>query len=59
LLAPSENLKYDCGRLTFTTKEIKQDVSNFSPYYNYGLQTQLPSSTYKTFKAGELYRFGV
>ena len=58
-LAPSEGDKYECKGLTFTTKEIKQDVSNFSPYYNYGLQTQLPSSAYKTFKAGELYRFGV
>lgn len=63
LLAPKkdsgEDLEYACKELTFTTKEIKQDVSNFSPYYNYGLQTQLPSSAYKTFKAGELYRFGV
>lgn len=58
-LVPSEGDKYECKGLTFTTKEIKQDVSNFSPYYNYGLQTQLPSSAYKTFKAGELYRFGV
>ena len=40
-------------------KSISSDKNDFSKFYNYSLQTKEGSYKYKTFKGGELYRFGI
>lgn len=40
-------------------KGLTTQNSMFSPYYNYRLQTGNSSKRYKTFKGGEMYRFGI
>ena len=40
-------------------KGVSTQNSMFSSYYNYRLQTGNSSKRYKTFKGGEMYRFGI
>ena len=61
----------DTDDIYFTIKGDGRNLSNkyykglttynsmFSPYYNYRLQTGNSSKRYKTFKGGEMYRFGI
>jgi hypothetical protein len=51
--------KVDAENVLFTNKCITQTPNDFSPYYNYSLQTKNSSMSYKTFKGGEMYRFGI
>ena len=47
------------NKLNNPYKCISQSPNLFSKYYNYKLQTGNADSSYKTFKGGEMYRFGI
>lgn len=47
------------NKLNNPYKCISQSPNLFSKYYNYKLQTGNAESSYKTFKGGEMYRFGI
>jgi hypothetical protein len=50
----------ECDDITFTYKAQTQEPNNaFSQFYNYRLQTENSDKSYKTFKSGEMYRFGI
>lgn len=50
----------ECSDIQFDYKQHTQEPSNaFSQFYNYRLQTENSDKSYKTFKSGEMYRFGI
>jgi len=50
----------ECTDIVFDYKGFTQQPSNlFSSFYNYRLQTVNSDKNYKTFKNGEMYRFGI
>lgn len=49
----------EAKNIKFNFKEIDQSENQFNSYYKYKLQTSQGSSSYKTFKSGEIYRFGI
>ena len=59
LSAYSENIEFTINDPNKSCKGITTTPSQFSKYYNYRLQTGNSSSSYKTFKGGEMYRFGI
>lgn len=59
LSAYSENIEFTINDPNKSCKGITTTPSQFSKYYNYKLQTNSSASSYKTFKGGEMYRFGI